>query len=129
MPYPRAEKPNLPPLRPGEWRTQDGNVILIAEMGDSHLENTLNYLVKNVHTQRTWALQRIEKCAAVVTLPGTREALEAEAERIRVMPAVELLMAHNEKFAEMYQEATRRNLGVANVVMRRIIEGSDRRLK
>ena len=98
------DDPNPP--REDEWRTRDGRVVVVSNMTDSHLLNTIRYLHRQlnacnsiIHAGGTW-LAPSEGTIAADDFEGLYD------------EACEASIAYENKLVTMIRETERRRLNV-----------------
>lgn len=93
------------------WRTKDGRVILIREMDDSHLLNTIRFLRRNVTRYQLETLEPMFHYAADAP-DGAAMAVEMEIAHISDMSDDDFLAARFPVFVDMLAQVKGRGLKV-----------------
>jgi hypothetical protein len=91
-----------------EWTTRDGRVIPIKDMSDSHLANTINYIVTHAREimHRNALMMDVYACDAP---DGAAMCAEIEAEALYTMSVKEWLQEHR-KYRALRREFQKRKL-------------------
>lgn len=93
----------------GYWKTKDSILILIADMSDKHLVNSINMLKRTVH-----GMHEVDKMSALDCLSyhGGEMAEIAISQQVDEMWDMtdEEYLERNEKYQELTTEAERRGL-------------------
>ena len=99
------------------WLTRDGRILLIINMEDTHLVNTIRYLEKTAPARMTALAMNMLSYAADAP-DGAADCAEAGAMELADMP-VEEFLANDRKYQALLKEAKRRKLKFQHFQMTR----------